>query len=128
MILNIIFGFIVPWFFGVILYFKDKKLLLVIAPFMSVWAYALNEIIFYFNFNRFIPLSINEDITTMSVNLGLFPILGSYFIYFVKLKRFSPYTLVVFFVLMTTLAEYLALMFGLLTYDNGWNIGWSLLS
>jgi hypothetical protein len=52
---NVILGFIIPWIFGIILYKKDKKTLLVIAPFMSVWAYIVNEALFDLNFNRFAP-------------------------------------------------------------------------
>ena len=31
-VLNIVLGFIIPWVFGIILYLKDKKILLVISP------------------------------------------------------------------------------------------------
>ncbi|WP_026881369.1 hypothetical protein [Clostridium akagii] len=127
MILNIILGFIIPWIFGVLLYFKDKKTLLVIAPFMSVWAYIVNEALFDLDFNRFAPL-INDDITTMTINLGLYPILGCYLIYYIQIKKTSPYIIIMIFTFMTTVAEYLGLMFGMVTYNNGWNIGWTFLS
>lgn len=127
MALNIILGFIIPWFFGIILYKKDKKTLLVIAPFMSVWGFILNTALFYLNFNRIVPL-INDDITTMTLNLGLYPILGCYLIYYIQIKKTSPYIIILIFTFMTTAAEYLGLMFGLVTYDNGWNIGWTFLS
>lgn len=128
MILNIILGFIIPWIFGVFLYLKDKKTLLVIAPFMSVWAYTLNEALFHLNFNRFAPLEIKDDLTTMSINLGLYPILGCYLIHYIQIKKVSPYILIMIFTFMTTVAEYLALNFGMVTYDNGWNIVWTFLS
>jgi len=32
------------------------------------------------------------------------------------------------FTVITTFAEYLGLIFGLVTYDNGWNIVWTFLS
>lgn len=44
MILNIIVGFIIPWLTGIILYFKDKRLLLITAPFQSSMAFAINVI------------------------------------------------------------------------------------
>ena len=128
MVLNIVLGFIIPWVFGIILYLKDKKILLVIAPFMAVWAYAVNETLFHLNFNRFAPLNIHDDLTTMSINLGLYPILGCYLIYYIRTKKTSPYVLIMIFTLMTTIAEYLGLKFGMVTYDNGWNIGWTFLS
>ncbi len=128
MIINIILGFIIPWIFGVLLYLKDNKTLLVIAPFMSIWAYSLNEALFHLNFNRFAPLSINDDLTTMSINLGLYPILGCYLIYYIQKEKVPPYALILIFTFMTTVAEYLGLKFGMVTYANGWNIGWTFLS
>lgn len=72
MILNIILGCIIPWAFGVILYFKDKKTVLIIAPFSSILAYTVNEFCFHLNFWRLVPVNISDDYTSISVNLGLY--------------------------------------------------------
>lgn len=128
MILNIILGFIIPWVFGVILYYKDKKVILIIVPFMAVWAYFLNEILFHLNFFRLAPLNIDDDYTTMAINVGLYPLLVSYLIYFIKSNKTSRFILVIIFALMPTIAEYLGLLFHIIIYKNGWNLGWSFLS
>ena len=109
------------------LYLKDRKTLLIIAPFMSVWAYIVNEALFDLNFNRLFPF-INDDITIMTINLGLYPVLGCYLIYYIQIKKTSPYIIIIIFTFLTTIAEYLGLMFRMITYANGWNIGWSFLS
>lgn len=128
MLINLVLGFILPWAFGIYLYIKDRIIFLVIAPFASVLAYTVNEILFYLNFDRFVPINVADDITTISVNLGLYPILGSYLVYYIRSKKVSPYLLIFIFTFLTTAAEYLGLLFGLVAYYNGWNIGWTFLS
>ncbi|WPC42779.1 hypothetical protein [Clostridium sp. JS66] len=128
MIVNMVLGFIIPWIFGVILYFKDRKIVLTIAPFSSILAYVINEFCFHFNFWRLVPLNINDDYTSMSVNLGLYPILGCYLIYHISIKKINSYLIILIFAVATTMIEYLAFLFKLVTYGNGWNIGWTFLS
>lgn len=128
MVLNIILGFIIPWIFGVALYLKDKKILLTIAPFSSILAYTVNEFCFHLNFWRLIPVYIDDDYTAISVNLGLYPILGGYLIYYVSKKYINSYLVIFIFTLATTVVEYLAFLFKLVTYGNGWNIGFTFIS
>lgn len=128
MILNIVLGFIIPWIFGVILYFKDKKIVLIIAPFSSILAYTVNEFCFHLNFWRLAPLNINDDYTSLSVNLGLYSILGCYLIYYISRKHINSYLMILIFTIVTTILEYLGILFNLVSYGNGWNIGWTFLS
>lgn len=128
MILNIILGFIIPWVFGVILYFKDKKIVLIIAPFSSILAYTVNEVCFHLNFWRLVPVNFNDDLTYVSVNLGLYPILGCYLIYYISKKYINSYLIILIFTIVTTIFEYLGVLFNLVFYGNGWNIGWTFLS
>lgn len=128
MILNIILGFIIPWVFGVTLYFKDKKTVLIIAPFSSILAYIVNEFCFHLNFWRLVPVNINDDYTSISVNLGLYPVLGCYLIYYISRKHLNSCSIILIFTIVTTILEYLGTLFNLVTYGNGWNIGWTFLS
>lgn len=128
MILNIILGFIIPWIFGIMLYFKDKKTVLIIAPFSSILAYIINEFCFHYNFWRVIPINVNDDYTSISVNLGLYSVLGCYLIYCISRKYLKPYLIILIFTVATTALEYLGLLFHLVIYANGWNIGWTFLS
>ncbi|MFL0194558.1 CBO0543 family protein [Clostridium sp. WILCCON 0269] len=128
MILNIILGFIIPWIFGTVLYFKNKRIVLIIAPFSSILAYTVNEFCFHLNFWRLAPLNIQDDYTSTSVNLGLYPILGCCLIYCIWRNRINPYLIVFIFALGTTTFEYAGFLLKLVTYGNGWNIGWSFIS
>jgi len=128
MTLNIVIGFIIPWIFGVTLYFKDRKTVLIIAPFSSILGYTVNEFCFHLNFWRLVPVNINDDLTSMSVNLGLYPILGCYLIYYISKKHVNPYLIIFIFTIVTTILEYLGVLFDLVSYGNGWNIGFTFLS
>lgn len=128
MILNIILGFLLPWIFGLVLYFKDKKVILTMAPFSSIVAYTVNEFCFNLNLWRLVPLNIDDDITAISVNLGLYPILGCYLIYFISRKTINSYIIILIFTAATTILEYLGVLFNLVLYGNGWNVGWTFLS
>ena len=128
MILNITLGFIIPWIFGVRLYFKEKKAILIVVPFMSMCAYFLSEILFHLKLFALAPLQITDDYTTMSLNVGLYPLLAAYLIYFINLNKLPRYMLFIIFAFVPTMAEYLGLVFKIVTYDNGWNLGWTFLS
>lgn len=128
MILNIILGFIIPWIFGVILYFKDRKTVLIIAPFSSIIAYIVNEFGFHLNFWRVVPVNINGDHTSISVNLGLYSVLGCYLIHYILKEHMNSYSIILIFAIATTMLEYLGVLFNLVIYGNGWNIGWTFLS
>lgn len=83
---------------------------------------------FHMGFWRYIPVFVNDDLTTVSTNLGFFLVLSCYLIFFIRKKLFNLYLLILLFAITTTAIESLALSFGLVTYGNGWNIGWSFLA
>lgn len=128
MILNIILGFVIPWIFGVRLYFKDRKTVLIIAPFSSIIAYIINEFGFHLNFWRVVPVNINGDHTSISVNLGLYCVLGCYLIHYISKEHMNSYSIILIFAIASTMLEYLGVLFNLVIYGNGWNIGWTFLS
>ena len=125
MVLNIILFIVIPWIFGVILYFLDKKTLLIIAPFFSMVAYLVNEFGYDLNYWRLLPINIDDDITSLSTIVGLYPVLAAYLIYFIRKEKVNPYLVVLLFSLLTTAAEYLGVIFHAIKYMNGWNVGWS---
>jgi hypothetical protein len=128
MILNIIICLVIPWIFGVVLYFLDKKTLLVIAPFFGVIAYTVNEFGFHLNLWRLAPVNIADDLTSLTANIGLYPILAAYLIFFIQRKKGKAYLIILIFTLLTTLLEYFGVLLHAVQYGNGWNIGWTFLS
>lgn len=123
---NIILGFLIPGIFGFLLYFKDKKVLLIIAPLMGAFAHAFNEFGFHLGFWRYVPIQYNDDLTLLTANLGLYPVLGSYLIYFIR-KYKKPYLTTIIFTVATTTVDGIGLLFRLIAYENGWNLGWTFL-
>ena len=127
MVLNIVIGFIIPFILMVILYFKDKKVLLIIAPFASVIAYTVNAIGFYFGFWDLYPFG-NKIIVHVPVDIGLYPMLAAYMIYYIHCKRIKPFAVIFFFTLLTTCLESVGLIMGLVVYGNGWHLGGTFIS
>lgn len=128
MFFNILIAFVIPWVFGLILFHKNRKLILVIAPVSAVVAYSLNEIGFHLRLWRISPISVNDDLTSMTVNLGFFPVLACFLIYCIQKTSLKLYTLVLIFSVVNSIFEYICHMLNMVIYGNGWNIVWTFLS
>jgi len=121
MLLNIIVGFIIPWVFIINLWFKDKEVLLIVAPFQSFIAYTVNAIGFYCGFWNLYPFG-NEEIVHVPFDVGIYPMLSSYMIYYVKNKKNRPFIVIFIFTLITTCIEGIGVVMGRVVYGGNWNI------
>ncbi|MCI2257251.1 hypothetical protein L2D08_23350 [Domibacillus sp. PGB-M46] len=118
----------IPWIIALWhLHPKDKQLIPLIAPFAAVVAFIVNGLGVYFGFWRFYPFIELNVFATYPCNLGIFPVLGCYMIYFVQ-KTKQPYVIVFGIALFTTLLEGLFLLMGKVVYGNGWNLFWTFIS
>ncbi|WP_283248368.1 CBO0543 family protein [Lysinibacillus fusiformis] len=116
------FAFVLPWFIGILhLYKKDKLVLFFIAPFSSVISYVVNTVAYYFGFWEVTPFPKHKNLASIPFELGFYPILTCYFIFFIR-KSKNPYFVVVFMSLLTTLLELLCFYLEWIVYGNGWNI------
>ncbi len=91
----------------------------------------INVIGFYFDFWHYKPVFQKiETISAMPLDVGLFAVLGTLLIYTCIKRPFGihPFVALLVFSLFTTLMEYVVLKFDLVTYSNGWNIGWTFIS
>ncbi len=106
MILHLLLAFLIPWIIGILhLYKRDKMLLFLFAPYFSVSAYIINAL----------------GIATLPFDLGIYPVLGCYLIYFIK--KFNRAYLIIFLMsLFTTFLEMIFFYFGRVIYENGWNV------
>ncbi|WP_251862320.1 CBO0543 family protein [Clostridium sp. Marseille-Q2269] len=120
-------GFIIPWISGVVFYFKDKKTLFTIAPFQSVIAFTVNSWGIFYKFWSIAPHQY-EKFSTMPYDLGIYPILSVYLIYYIKKTKINPYILVIIAAVFTTFLEWLGILNGKILYSNGWNIGFAFIS
>lgn len=122
MILNIVLVFVVPWSICIIhLYKKEKLLIFLIAPFFSVVTYTINTFGFYFGFWEVIPFPVQKNLATLPFDLGIYPILAIYLIFFI-IKFKKPSFVVFLMTSFTTLLELIFVYYGRVIYGNGWNI------
>ncbi|MGG0412944.1 CBO0543 family protein [Peribacillus simplex] len=128
--INILFGFIFPWILGLVLLKKDKNHFLSLYPFIAVisnliclWGQSKG----YWNVKP--KLSKRQYLTTLPFNFGLYPILGIFMVYIIRtVSKVNPYLLILLFSAITTINEFIYLLFGRVTYGNGWNINKTFLS
>ncbi|MMZ56955.1 hypothetical protein D1872_188670 [compost metagenome] len=125
MIINILFGFIIPWIFGMWLYKKDKKIVLIIAPLGSVLSYTFNLLGHHLELWSFKPILKTKQLSAFPLDIGLYPVISSYLIYLVQKRVANPYLILLIFSLVTTFLEYSALVFGGVSYNHDWNIFWT---
>ncbi|MGG3449907.1 hypothetical protein [Domibacillus aminovorans] len=109
----IIIAFIIPWLIVLLhLHPKDKKLIPLIGPFGVVVSFLTNELGLYFGFWEVYPFPDSKTIATLPFNLGLFPILGCYMIFFIKKRMTHPYFVVFLATLFTTILEFIFVLMG----------------
>ncbi|WP_337193749.1 CBO0543 family protein [Halobacillus litoralis] len=122
MVLNTILAFVLPWIVAVLhLYRKDKVVIPLIGSFFSVMAFFINDIGFYFGFWEVAPFPKQKSLSVIPFNIGLYPILASYLIYFIK-RNGSPYLVILLMTLFTTILEGIYVFSERVVYGNGWNL------
>lgn len=121
MLFNIIVGFIIPWISGIVFYFKDRKILFIIAPFQSVIAFTIDSIAYFYRFWSIWPHEYSK-FSTMPYDLGVYPILSVYLIHYINKGKFNPYILIIIATIFTTLLEWFGILTGRILYFNGWNL------
>ncbi|MBT2615507.1 MULTISPECIES: CBO0543 family protein [unclassified Bacillus (in: firmicutes)] len=128
MFFNTILIFVIPWIIGIFhLYKKDKLLIPLIGSFFSVIAFTINELGFYFGFWEVAPFPNQKTLSASPFNLGIYPILASYMIFFIK-KNKNLYLVVFFITLFTTFLEMIFVFWGKVIYGNGWNTYFTFIS
>jgi hypothetical protein len=120
-LVNIIMGFIVPWIFGFILYKKEPIIVLLIAPIGMTVAFILNDWGSNY-FWQFKPTFRDLSLSALPLNIGFYPVLSSFLIYFKIKKKINTIILLLCFTLFTTGFEGIGLVLGKVEYFNGWNI------
>ena len=125
---NIILGFIIPWIFGMILLTKDWNMMVFTFPFASMISFFVNTLGFYYFWDLTPIFKREQSLSRLPTEIGLYPILSCYLIYYIKSTSVHPVVLILLFALFTTMLEYLAVVRGKVIYRNGWNIYFTLLT
>jgi hypothetical protein len=127
MAFNIIIGFLIPWILGVYFCIKEKRLFLVMYPFGCTVTYTINMLGFYFGFWSIKPYKYGI-FTSLPLNLGVYPIIGTCFVVLLYKGIYKSYYLIFIFSLLTTVFELSMLILGRGIYGNGWNLFWTFIS
>ncbi|MGO4108181.1 CBO0543 family protein [Paenibacillus sp. YAF4_2] len=130
MIFNIIVGFIIPWLCFVLAPLPNKlKLVLRVLPISSLMAFLLNDLFVKHGFWIVKPIfDENESYSAIPYNLGLYPVLGIFLIYFIERRTWSSVVFICIWSIGITVAEYVLVEMGRVVYDNGWHIIWTFTS
>jgi hypothetical protein len=129
MIINIVIGFVIPLILGTILYKKNSRVIIFIAPISSVVSFIINEIGYSSEFWEFTPIfKENETLSALPFDVGLFPFLACLMVYIIITKRIKPFYIICFFTMVTTLLEFVFFLIGKVIYQRGWNIFFTFLS
>lgn len=129
MTINIVIGFIIPWIFGILLIRKSPIVIYLIYPIAAIVSAFFNDIGYHLGFWDFTPkIDHDETLSALPLDLGLYPITGSYMIYWIIRSNRRPWLKIACVSLFNTVLEYIAFLTGKAEYGNGWNIGWTFLS
>lgn len=119
MILNIIFGFIIPWIIALIIV-RERKIIYYLAPFASVISFIVNDLGFYYFWNLY-PFRL-VNLSAVPFNIGLFCIYPCISIELMRKYDVSAYIGLPITSLIITLTEGLGVLVGRVVYYNNWNI------
>lgn len=126
MLLNIIFGFVLPWLISI--YFIPIDIILLIAPISSVIAFSINSLGFLFFWDLKPVFKRAQSTSSLPMDLGVYPITGCLMIFCVINFNFAYYIAVPLFGLFTTMIEFIAVRVKKVLYRNRWNIYWTFIS
>jgi len=124
----IFLSFILPWVIGINIYLKDKKIILIIAPFCAMLSFLLNTP--GVDYHLFYPAPISTiKAHTLAIlpSIGLFCILSCLFVFSIRHSKIKPIYLNIIYSIIGCLADLMFITTGFLKYDNGWNMLFSLL-
>jgi len=129
MLFNTVLGFLVPWSFGIYLYTKAPKVVLLISPIAVIISMIINDIGFHLKFWDFTPHIPDDDtISALPLDLGLYPVLSSWMIFWIRRTSLHWTVIALIVSLFTTGLEFFGLFIGKVSYGNGWNIGYTAVS
>lgn len=130
MVINIICGFMLPWVFGgLYLWKEDKFTLFLIYPLGSTLAFTINLLGLHFEWWELAPyIQEDESLSALPFILGLYPITACLLIHLINRTKINPFLLIIASASLITCLEWIYLLFGMVSYGNGWNIPFTFVS
>lgn len=127
MVLNFLLTFFLPWIFGVRLYKRDKKSILLLAPFGAVVSFTI-DVIGQAKFWNFKPVYKTKLFSSLPCHLGAYPVSAGYFFHYIQKDNINKGVLILTFSILLTTLELFLIKIRRVRYRNGWSIYWTLLS
>lgn len=121
MLYNIILGFVIPWIFGICLYKKNPKVVILIAPISSILAHSVNVFGGLLKYWKLQPTKLGE-FSVIPFELGIYAVIPCFMIHIIKNKKVAPYISILLFTAVLTIQEYIYIKLGRVIYNNGWTI------
>ncbi|MDV2883664.1 CBO0543 family protein [Alkalihalophilus pseudofirmus] len=127
---NIFYFFFIPWILATLLFRKKNKMILYkITPFATVIATILCVWGDRHHFWVLKPvLKKNQVLTTMPLNLGLYPVFSSIMVYLIMKTKESASSWILVFTCFTTILEFIMKWIGRAAYGNDWNLNKTFIS
>lgn len=127
MTLNYILFFGIPLMFGIFLFYKDSRIFLTIFTFSCMLAFTANTFGIYKGYWNIYPYN-KSYFSYIPLNIGLYPIFGTCFIYLIHRTKINKFVLLLSFSFISTVFKWIMLYFGRVAYGNGWNLYYSFIS
>ncbi len=127
MIYIFLLGFALPWILGVYLYKKAPAILLTAAPATALIAVTINQLGIHLGLWKVNPMPRVILMDSIFLDLGIFPVIGVWFSYLIHAKKYKRIWVYLGFILGMTGLEYGALLKGTVSYNEDWNIFFTLL-
>ncbi|UOQ45899.1 hypothetical protein MUN89_08255 [Halobacillus salinarum] len=123
--INLLVGFLLPGIIIVYLFLKNPKLITLMYPVGVATAFVGSDWGFGFFWNVTPTFEHNPSLSAFSYKIGYFPLLSCLFGYIKVKELVNTAFLILFFTIITTFMELLAVWSGKVLYSNGWNIFWT---
>lgn len=127
MLLNWLIGFFLPLMLGFKLILQERKLFFAFYPMVAAIACASDDLGFEY-FWHFYPNFDESSYSSLPFNLGIFPIVTCAMLHFIYNKNIKTWLAILASTVLLTSSEWILKMLGMVTYFNGWNIGYTFLS
>ncbi|PPA71702.1 hypothetical protein [Jeotgalibacillus proteolyticus] len=124
MLFTFLFAFVVPWCIVLFIVKVNKKTIALIAPFTAIMTNILNTWTLAYDFAAVYPFEMESELASLPMVLGIIPALGSLLVHLLLKSHFSI-SLVIAFILISTLNEWIFVQADLIRYFKGWTIGWT---
>ncbi|KRF06597.1 hypothetical protein ASG89_19295 [Paenibacillus sp. Soil766] len=127
--INILFGFVVPWVFGIAWFKKAPTIAILIFPISAIISSLINAFGYHVDYWDFTPkIEDDETISALPFDIGLYPLAGCLVIYWIEYKKKHPLVVLTILSIILTGLEYIAYLTRKVEYSNGWTMGWTFVS